>query len=113
MSYCRCHLLKWDFEESFSGEGLRQAQEIFNDDKTTVNYILLDWNLTDGKGSQVHQSLRKLDDYNKVPILLITANDDIEDLLGAIEEGATDYIIKPWSQDELEDKIAECWMKHS
>lgn len=57
--------------------------------------ILLDINFPDGNGFQVCESLRQLDVFSYVPILMITSGEDEETIKNCYLCGATDYISKP------------------
>jgi len=61
--------------------------------------ILLDINLPDGSGMDLCREMRKTDDV--VPILMLTANVDEDSAVRGLEEGADDYIRKPYGVNEL------------
>lgn len=61
--------------------------------------VLLDWMLPRLDGMTVLRRLR--DDGYDLPILLLTARDAVEDRVRGLDAGADDYVIKPFSLDEL------------
>ncbi|MGN6828306.1 response regulator transcription factor [Paucibacter sp. M5-1] len=61
--------------------------------------VLLDLGLPDGDGMGLLRQLRQID--KKLPILLITARDGIEDRLDGLDGGADDYLVKPFASAEL------------
>ncbi|MGK7959438.1 response regulator transcription factor [Crocosphaera sp.] len=61
--------------------------------------ILLDWMLPGISGLEICKRLRQTG--NKVPIILLTAKDDISDRVAGLDAGADDYIVKPFSLEEL------------
>lgn len=61
--------------------------------------ILLDWMLPGISGLEICRRLRQTGD--KVPIVLLTAKDDISDRVAGLDAGADDYIVKPFSIEEL------------
>ncbi len=61
--------------------------------------ILLDWMLPGISGPEICKRLRQTG--SKVPIVLLTAKDDISDRVTGLDAGADDYIVKPFSLDEL------------
>ncbi|WP_339216644.1 response regulator transcription factor [Solibacillus sp. FSL W8-0372] len=76
--------------------GLELAQsEIFN-------CILLDVMLPQLNGIEVCRRIRKTSD---VPILLITARDEVMDRVAGLDAGADDYIVKPFAIEELLARI--------
>ena len=66
----------------------------------TFDLILLDLNLPGLSGLQLLQKLRQRDD--STPILILTARDQIDDRIRLLDEGADDYLTKPFDFGELE-----------
>lgn len=60
--------------------------------------ILLDLNLTDMEGSDIISAIR---DWSEVPIIILSARADDDDVVKALNMGADDYVIKPFSADIL------------
>ena len=67
--------------------------------------IILDWMLPGTNGSQFAKHLRSSDRTNKVPIIMLTAKSSEEDKVEGLENGADDYITKPFSPKELIARI--------
>jgi two-component system response regulator QseB/two-component system response regulator BasR len=61
--------------------------------------VLLDLGLPDGDGLDLLRQLRA--DGQTVPILVITARDSLEDRLIGLDQGADDFLIKPFASAEL------------
>ena len=61
--------------------------------------IILDIMLPKMTGIEVLRNLRA--DKNSVPVLMLTAKDEIEDKVAGLDYGADDYMTKPFSTDEL------------
>lgn len=70
---------------------------------TTFDGVVLDIMLPDGSGFDVLRSLRK--DKNAVPVLLLTARDAVEDRIRGLDEGADDYLGKPFDLDEVAARL--------
>lgn len=66
------------------------------------NCILLDVMLPQLNGIEVCRRIRKISD---VPILLITARDEVMDRVAGLDAGADDYIVKPFAIEELLARI--------
>ena len=65
--------------------------------------ILLDWMLPKLSGLEVCTQLRKQD--TKTPIIFLTAKDTVQETIEGLKAGANDYIKKPFSFDELIERI--------
>jgi two-component system response regulator ArlR len=68
-----------------------------------VNVILLDWILPKMTGIEVCKSIRKTD--TTTPIIFLTAKDTVQETIEGLKAGANDYIKKPFSFDELVERI--------
>jgi len=77
--------------------GLTMAREIKPD------LILLDWMLPGLSGLELCRRLRTTGD--KVPVILLTAKDDVSDRVAGLDAGADDYVLKPFSVEELLARI--------
>ncbi len=67
----------------------------------TVSYglILLDLRLPDGEGLTLLRTLRKAN--NPVPVIILTAHDQVSDRIEGLNAGADDYLVKPFNLGEL------------
>lgn len=61
--------------------------------------FLIDWQLPDGSGVDWIRQLRKKD--IRTPIIVITAQDRINDRVRGLDAGADDYLVKPFAPEEL------------
>jgi DNA-binding response OmpR family regulator len=69
----------------------------------TTDLVLLDWTLPDFSGVEICRRLRSSGDIT--PVLMLTCHDDIRDRVEALDSGADDYILKPFSIEELLARI--------
>lgn len=63
--------------------------------------ILLDWMLPSLSGLEVCKELREYEATRAVPIIMLTARGEEEDMVKGLNSGADDYIVKPFSPNEL------------
>jgi DNA-binding response OmpR family regulator len=73
---------------------------------TTQRYdaIILDVMLPGIDGLEICRRLRQ-DLYLSTPILMLTARDQLQDKLSGFQQGADDYLVKPFDMPELEARI--------
>ena len=77
----------------------RLAVERLTDSSTAYDLVILDLMLPEMSGYEVTRRARAAGNY--VAILILTAKDDTQDLVRGLEEGADDYLTKPFHLDEL------------
>jgi two-component system, OmpR family, response regulator len=65
--------------------------------------VILDMGLPDMDGADVLRRLR--DRKNKVPVLILTARDEVKDRVRGLDMGADDYLTKPFDINELEARV--------
>lgn len=70
---------------------------------TTFDAVVLDVMLPDGSGFDVLRELRRRDD--PVPVLLLTARDAVADRIRGLDDGADDYLGKPFDLDEVAARL--------
>lgn len=70
---------------------------------SSPSLIILDLGLPDVSGMDLLQELRK--DYPDLPVIITTARDQIADRVRGLEKGADDYLVKPYSFEELLARI--------
>ena len=61
--------------------------------------VLLDWSLPDFSGVEVCRRVRQAN--LAMPVLMLTARDDVRERVEALDSGADDYLTKPFSLEEL------------
>ena len=77
--------------------GLTAARE------SSPDLVVLDWMLPGMTGIEVCRRLRSTGD--KVPVIMMTAKDEISDRVAGLDAGADDYVVKPFSIEELLARI--------
>jgi len=65
--------------------------------------VLTDWNMPGKTGLEVTQEIRAQDP--KVPIIMITTEAEKQRVVAAIQAGVTDYLVKPFTPDMLQEKL--------
>jgi DNA-binding response OmpR family regulator len=80
------------------GEG-RAAADRLEDASASFDLVILDLMLPGMSGFEVARRARAAGNY--VPILILTAKDHTLDMVRGLEEGADDYLTKPFELDEL------------
>ncbi|MFC7060253.1 response regulator transcription factor [Halobacillus seohaensis] len=88
---------KFQIDEAKDGnEAIKMAKQ------TPYDLIVLDIMLPDIDGWEVCSTIRKI---KQVPILMLTARNDVKDRVHGLNLGADDYLIKPFASEELVARV--------
>jgi len=71
--------------------------------KNSFDLYILDWMLPDGQGIDIVKEIRK--NNHTLPLIMLTARNDLIDKVIGLESGANDYITKPFETRELLARI--------
>jgi DNA-binding response OmpR family regulator len=72
--------------------------------------VLLDLGLPDGSGLEALRQLRRRGDA--VPVIIVTARDQLDARVTGLDSGADDYLVKPFDFDELHARIRAVVRRH-
>ena len=86
-------------EAADGGTGFRRAIEEHPD------VILLDVMMPVMDGFQVLAKLKEHAETHPMPVIMVSARGQEQDIMRAMRGGAWGFVIKPWNQDDLESKI--------
>ncbi|GIO19352.1 DNA-binding response regulator [Oceanobacillus oncorhynchi subsp. incaldanensis] len=95
----KIHLSKFDFDIEEAKTGEDALQKI---DRTAFNIMILDIMLPDIDGWKVCEVVRE---KKNLPILMLTARDEIKDRVYGLNIGADDYLTKPFAPEELVARV--------
>jgi two-component system, chemotaxis family, chemotaxis protein CheY len=69
--------------------------------------VLIDWNLQGLSGVECLKAIRAMPSGDRPKIILCSTNNDIEQIMLALEQGADEYIMKPFDQDIVRSKFEQ------
>src|SRR5699024_4818735 len=90
----------YDVYTALRGEDVFQFLE-----ENDIDLVILDIMMPGMSGYEVCQQLRKTYSLMKLPILMLTAKNQVQDKLIAFEAGANDYLVKPCDKQELISRV--------
>ena len=78
-------------------EAVEQAGEI--------SLILVDWNMPEMNGLEFVQHLRADTRFSSVPLMMVTTEAEMTQVVRALEAGANEYVMKPFTKEIIADKL--------
>lgn len=67
--------------------------------------VLCDWKMPTCSGLEVLQALRSKPELKDLPFIMVTAEAQKDNVISAIKQGVSNYIVKPFDSNRLRDKI--------
>ena len=91
----------YDTVEATNGrEGLERLREMGASD-----LVLVDWNMPEMDGFEFLRAVRANREYDSVPLVMVTTHNDMDSVARALEAGATEFIMKPFTEDVIREKL--------
>jgi two-component system chemotaxis response regulator CheY len=89
------------FEARHGLEALQRLKEMGHAD-----VLLVDWNMPEMDGYQFLCSVRANPLYDKVPLMMVTSETEMSQMTKALQAGANEYIMKPFSKEVIVEKLS-------
>jgi len=96
-----------DLETVEAQDGV-EALEKLSAGHRDIDLVLLDWNMPHMTGFEVLQEIKSNKDFKEIPVMMVTTEGHKTSIVAAVRAGADNYLVKPFTVDELESKIIEC-----
>ena len=94
--------------ETLEAQDGYETLEILSAQYQEIDLILLDWNMPGMTGFEVLEEVKSNEDYKDIPVMMVTTEGHKSSIVAAVRAGADNYLVKPFTVDELESKIVEC-----
>jgi two-component system chemotaxis response regulator CheY len=78
-----------------------------------IDLIVSDWNMPNMTGLELLKAVRADDDLKSTPFLMVTAEALQDNVIAAVKAGVSNYIVKPFTAEVLNDKIKKILEKLS
>ena len=88
------------FEAGDGHEGLDRVRELDG-----LDLILLDWNMPRMDGIQFLRMLRTQTALASLPVMMVSSNNEAENIAASLDAGANEYIMKPFTEEVLRTKL--------
>ncbi len=75
--------------------------------------LLLDWNMPVMNGIDLLRAIRSDPELKSLPVLMVTAEAKAEQIMEAVQAGVSDYLVKPFSTQILQEKLEKIFLRSS
>ncbi len=94
--------LGYQVQEAANG---KEALEIMEAGNSGVKLVLADWNMPEMNGLELLKRLRQIPAFASVAVVMVTTETEMEQIAEALEAGANEYVMKPFTRDILVEKL--------
>ena len=88
---------------TFAGNGREALEQL--EALGRPEFALVDWNMPEMNGFELLQALRADPRYTDLPVLMVTTETEMSQVIKALEHGASEYVMKPFTADILREKL--------
>jgi two-component system chemotaxis response regulator CheY len=86
-----------------AGNGLEALERLA--EMTDPDLVLVDWNMPEMNGVDFVRSVRAKRAYDNLPLVMVTTNTELVHVAEALEAGANEYVMKPFTLDIIREKL--------
>jgi two-component system chemotaxis response regulator CheY len=94
--------LGYEVREAANG---REALEVIEAEKSALTLVLADWNMPEIDGLDMLKRLRQNPALSSLAVVMVTTETEIDRIAEALEAGANEYVMKPFTPDILVEKL--------
>lgn len=70
-----------------------------------IDFALVDWDMPRMTGIEFVKEVRSCEEYKHMKIMMVTSHNQTEDLMKAIEYGANEFLMKPFDEGMVQEKL--------
>ena len=78
--------------------------QLFRTAAPSFDLIICDWDMPGMNGMELYEQVRA--DHPQLPFLMLTGRNDLDSVITARGSGVAGYLVKPFSSEQLEEKIS-------
>lgn len=98
-------VLNYDLLEASGGN---EALDVLARERENIKLILLDLNMPGMSGFDLLKAIKKDNLYKDIPVMMVTTEGEKVNIVKAVQAGVANYLLKPFTSEELTKKIMQC-----
>lgn len=91
------------FENTVEAQDGAIGWEVLKQEK--IDLVICDWNMPNVEGIELLRMVRADADLKETPFVMVTAEGNKDNVVSAVQEGVSGYILKPFAAQKLEEQI--------
>lgn len=94
--------LRFDVREAANG---KDALVMVQTEETPFDLVLTDWNMPVMNGFELLTIIRQEPKFSSMKVIMVTTETELDQMSAALEAGANEYVMKPFTKDILAEKL--------
>lgn len=94
--------LGFEVREAANG---KEALDVIGVEGAAVKLVLADWNMPEMNGMDLLKRLRQDPQLSSLVVVMVTTETEMDQMAAALEAGANEYVMKPFTKDILVEKL--------
>jgi two-component system chemotaxis response regulator CheY len=94
--------LGYEVREAANG---KEALDVVAVEGAAVKLVLADWNMPEMNGMDLLKRLRQNPQLSSLVVIMVTTETELDQMAAALEAGANEYVMKPFTKDILVEKL--------
>ena len=90
-------------------DGREAWDELLRDTSHTIGLVISDWKMPSLSGLELLRRVRSHPEMKELPFVLLTSLGSKEAVVQAIESGVTNYLVKPFQAESLQENLKGTW----
>lgn len=86
----------------------QEALEVLGREYKEISLILLDWNMPGMNGMDFLNIIKADTRYKAIPVMMVTTESEKASIVKAIQSGVANYMLKPFTEEDMRKKMMAC-----
>jgi len=92
------------YDVCLAGNG-KEALSVLEQEHGAVSLVLVDWNMPKMNGLDFIRRVRSMPCFSGVTLMMVTTETEVDQMVKALEEGANEYVMKPFTKEIIAEKL--------
>ena len=92
------------YEVCEAGNGV-EALQVIEAERSDLSLALVDWNMPEMNGLDLLKRLRENSELSALKVVMVTTEAELGHMVSALEAGANEYVMKPFTKEILQQKL--------
>lgn len=94
---------EFGFDISEAGNGVEALARL--EETGSPDLMVVDWNMPEMDGFEFLKAVRANPTYNEARVVMVTTESELGQIARALEAGANEYVMKPFTKEIIKDKL--------